>query len=132
GSCGEGGQFFSLILPHGLLELTVVFVAGAVGLRLGWSIISPGPRRRAEALAAEGRAAVGIVMGMAIVLGLSGVIEAFVTPSSLPTAIRIGIGVLAWAGFIAYVWIYGSRAAAAGASGDLDAALAPDLAPVAR
>ncbi|EFC86331.1 stage II sporulation protein M [Parafrankia sp. EUN1f] len=130
GSCGEGGQFFSLILPHGLLELTVVFVAGAVGLRLGWAIIAPGARRRSEALAAEGRAAVGIVLGMAVVLAVSGAIEAFVTPSSLPTAVRIGIGVVAWAGFVAYVWIYGRRATAAGESGDLDAALAQDLAPV--
>ncbi|WP_018505444.1 stage II sporulation protein M [Parafrankia discariae] len=131
GSCGEGGQFFSLILPHGMLELTVVFVAGAVGLRLGWAIIAPGPRRRAEALAAEGRAAIGIVLGMAVVLAVSGAIEAFVTPSSLPTAIRIGIGALAWAGFVAYVWIYGSRAVAAGERGDLEESLAADLVPVA-
>ncbi|MCK9903967.1 hypothetical protein CC117_29685 [Parafrankia colletiae] len=129
--CGESDQFFSLILPHGLLELTVVFVAGAVGLRLGWAIIAPGPRRRLEALAAEGRAAVAIVLGLAVALGLSGVIEAFVTPSSLPAAVRIGIGVLAWGGFVAYVWVYGSRAVAAGETGDLDAALAADLAPVA-
>ena len=33
----------------------------------------------------------------------SGVVEAFVTPSGLPTAARIGIGVLAEAGFVAYV-----------------------------
>lgn len=130
GSCGEGGQFFSLILPHGLLELTVVFVAGAVGLRLGWAIIAPGRRRRVEALAAEGRAAVGIVMGMAVALALSGVIEAFVTPSSLPTEVRIGIGALAWAGFVGYIWLYGSRAVAAGESGDLAAELSEDLAPV--
>ena len=130
GSCGEGGQFFSLILPHGLLELTVVFVAGAVGLRLGWSIIAPGPRRRVEALAAEGRAAVIIVLGMAVALAVSGVIEAFVTPSSLPTAVRIGVGALAWLAFVAYIWAYGSRAAAAGETGDLADSQTGDLAPV--
>ncbi|MDT3439019.1 MULTISPECIES: stage II sporulation protein M [unclassified Pseudofrankia] len=129
-SCGESGQFFSLILPHGLLELTVVFVAGAVGLRLGWSIIAPGGRRRSEALAAEGRAAVSIAIGLAVALALSGVIEAFVTPSGLPTAVRIGIGVLAWGLFVAYVWIYGSRAASHGEKGDLEASLRADLAPV--
>ncbi|MBL7519419.1 stage II sporulation protein M, partial [Frankia sp. CNm7] len=75
--CGESGQFFSLILPHGLLELTVVFVAGAVGLKLGWSLIDPGGRRRVESLAAEGRAAVAIVPGLAVALAVSGVIEAY-------------------------------------------------------
>ncbi|CAJ59951.1 MULTISPECIES: stage II sporulation protein M [Frankia] len=131
-SCGQSGQFWSLILPHGMLELTVVFLAGAVGLRLGWSIIAPGPRRRVEALAAEGRAAVTITLGAAVALAVSGFIEAFVTPSGLPTAVRIGIGALAWAGFVAYTWGYGSRAAAAGQTADLDAAHgAADLAPVA-
>ncbi|OKJ70291.1 hypothetical protein AMK30_25660 [Streptomyces sp. CB02460] len=32
-----------LILPHGLLELTAVFVAVGTGLRLGWTVIDPGP-----------------------------------------------------------------------------------------
>jgi uncharacterized membrane protein SpoIIM required for sporulation len=129
-SCGRSGEFFSLILPHGLLELTVVFTAGAVGLRLGWSIISPGSRRRAESLAAEGRAAIAIVIGLALALAVSGVIEAFVTPSGLPTAVRIGIGFVAWAVFVGYVVIYGSRATAAGETGDLDGSLNTDLAPV--
>jgi uncharacterized membrane protein SpoIIM required for sporulation len=129
-SCGETEQFFSLILPHGMLELTVVFVAGAVGLKLGWSIIDPGPRRRVEALAEQGRSAVVISVGLAVALALSGVIEAYVTPSGLPTAIRIGIGVIAWAAFVGYVWVFGRRAAAAGETGDLDRALAADLTPV--
>jgi len=129
-SCGESGQFFSLILPHGMLELTVVFVAGAVGLRLGWSIIAPGNRRRAEALAAEGRAAVSIAIGLAVALALSGVIEAFVTPSGLPSAVRIGIGVVAWAAFVGYIWIYGSRAASHGEQGDLEDSLGAELVPV--
>ena len=31
----HGGHFWGLLLPHGLLELTAVFVAGGVGLRVG-------------------------------------------------------------------------------------------------
>ncbi|WP_250284970.1 stage II sporulation protein M [Frankia sp. CiP1_Cm_nod2] len=129
-SCGESSQFFTLILPHGMLELAVVFTAGAVGLRLGWSIIDPGPRRRVEALAAEGRAAVAISLGLAAALAVSGLIEAFVTPSSLPAGVRIGIGAFALAMFVGYVQIYGARAVAAGESGDLDRELSADLAPV--
>ena len=38
----RGSLFFGLILPHGLLELTAVFVAAGVGLRLFWSWVEPG------------------------------------------------------------------------------------------
>ena len=83
--------FFGLITPHGLLELTAVFVAAGTGLRLGWAVIDPGPRSRSEALAEQGRAAVGMAIGLTGVLLVSGVIEAFVTPSGLPTWARVGI-----------------------------------------
>jgi uncharacterized membrane protein SpoIIM required for sporulation len=126
---GKLGLFFGLILPHGLLELTAVFVAAGVGLRLGWTIVAPGERPRAEAVAVEGRAAVGVAMGLVVVLLVSGVIEAFVTPSGLPTWARIGIGTAAWAGFLAYVWVLGGRAARAGETGDLDRSAAGDTAP---
>jgi uncharacterized membrane protein SpoIIM required for sporulation len=126
---GKGGEFFALILPHGLLELTAVFLAGGVGLRLGWTIIDPGPRRRAEALAQEGRAAIGVALGLVLVLGVSGVIEAFVTPSSLPTWARIGIGAVAWAAFVTYALVLGRRAVRAGETGDQG--VRPDLMPTA-
>ena len=47
----RGGLFFGLILPHGLLELTAVFVAAGVGLRLFWSWVAPGDRTRSQSLA---------------------------------------------------------------------------------
>jgi uncharacterized membrane protein SpoIIM required for sporulation len=41
---GQGAQFWGLITPHGLLEITSLLLAGAAGLRLGWAVISPGDR----------------------------------------------------------------------------------------
>lgn len=116
---GRADLFFGLILPHGLLELTAVFIAAAVGLRLFWSWIRPGPRSRAEAFAAEGRTAATVALGLVAVLLVSGVIEGFVTPSGLPTWARIAIGVLAEAAFLGYVFVFGRRAALAGETGDL-------------
>ncbi|MGH8777336.1 MAG: stage II sporulation protein M [Jiangellaceae bacterium] len=121
--------FFGLITPHGLLELTAVFVAAGTGLRLGWTVIDPGPRSRGQALAEEGRAAVGMAIGLAGVLLVSGVIEAFVTPSGLPTWARIAIGVIALVAFLAYVWTFGRRAALAGETGDVVAADRGDALP---
>jgi uncharacterized membrane protein SpoIIM required for sporulation len=125
------GLFFGLITPHGLLELTAVFVAAGAGLRLFWAWIDPGPRSRADALAAEGRAMVTIAMGLVVVLAVSGVVEAFVTPSPLPTWARITIGVVVWLAFLAYIGLLGRPAVLAGETGDLRSDLGGDAAPVA-
>ncbi|GHE73913.1 stage II sporulation protein M [Streptomyces capitiformicae] len=119
-SAGRLDVFLGLILPHGLLELTAVFVAAGTGLRLGWTLIDPGPRTRRSALAEEGRAALGMAIGLALVLFVSGAIEGFVTPSGLPTWARISIGVLAELAFLAYVYVLGGRAARAGDTGDVE------------
>ena len=72
-----------------------------------------------------------IAIGLVVVLLVTGVIEAFVTPSPLPTWARVGIGVLAEAVFFAYVIRFGRAAALAGETGDLDVGLRDDVAPVA-
>ncbi|MGW2690696.1 stage II sporulation protein M [Streptomyces sp. NPDC001296] len=120
-SAGRLDTFLGLVLPHGLLELTAVFVAAGTGLRLGWTLVDPGPRTRRSALAEEGRAALGMAIGLALVLFVSGAIEGFVTPSGLPTWMRIAIGVLAELAFLTYVFVLGGRAARAGDMGDLEA-----------
>lgn len=117
---GRGDVFYGLILPHGLLELTAVFVAAGTGFRLAWAWISPGLRSRGQALAEEGRAGAGVALGLVVVLLVSGVLEGFLTPSTLPAWARITIGALVWAVFVAYVWILGRRAIRAGWTGDLD------------
>ncbi|MCY9785568.1 stage II sporulation protein M [Nocardiopsis sp. EMB25] len=121
--------FFGLILPHGLLELTAVFVAGGVGLKLGWTIIAPGHRTRLRALGEEGRAAVAVVLGLVAVLFVSGLIEGFVTGWVETVWLRVGIGVLAEALFLAYVYTLGKWAHDKGETGDLENA--PQAVPVA-
>lgn len=128
---GHSAEFFGLISPHGILELTAVFVAAGAGLRLGWTWIDPGPRPRGQALAEETRAAVSIALGLVVVLAVSGAIEGFVTPSGLPTWARVGIGMLAEAGFLGYVLLLGGRAARAGLTGDVGVGRREDVAPTA-
>jgi uncharacterized membrane protein SpoIIM required for sporulation len=131
GSAGRLDTFLGLILPHGLLELTAVFIAAGTGLRLGWTVIDPGPRPRRAALAEEGRSAIGMAIGLTAVLFVSGALEAFVTPSGLPTWARIGIGVIVELLFLAYVYVIGRRAALAGETGDVEASDRSDALPTA-
>jgi uncharacterized membrane protein SpoIIM required for sporulation len=126
---GRGDVFLGLISPHGLLELTAVFVAGGIGIRLGWTVVDPRGRTRSQALAEEGRSVVTVALGLACVLAVSGVIEAFVTPSGLPAWARVGIGVLTELAFLLYVFVIGRRAVAAGETGDIDARQAGDTLP---
>ena len=127
---GRADLFFGLILPHGMLELTAVFVAAGVGLRIFWAWIEPGPRRRLDAVAQAGRTAMSVALGLVAVLLVSGIIEAFVTPSPLPTWARIAIGFVAWGAFMTYVFTVGRWAVRRGATGDVSAVDAGDMAPV--
>jgi len=129
-SAGRGDVFFTLILPHGMLELTSLFVAAGVGLKLGWTMIDPGPRTRLAALEQEGRIASVVGIGMICTLLCTGIIEAFVTPSNLPPAIRIGIGALAELAFLLYVFVIGRQAYLRGETGDLDSIDQVDALPV--
>lgn len=128
-SYGKAGEFWIYILPHGMLELSAVFLAAGAGLRLGWAVVDPGHRPRSRALAEEGRSLVTVALGLVAVLFVSGLIEAFVTPSPLPAWARIGIGALAEVAFVCYVIVAGRRAVAGGEAGDITEA--PDVLPVA-
>ena len=114
------GQFFRFILPHGIPELTAIWISTAAGLRLFWAWIVPGKRTRTQALAEAGRSMITVALGMVIMLFFSGLIEGFVTPSDLPTWAKITCGVVLTALVWIYTFVVGRRAYRAGATGDLE------------
>lgn len=92
--------FVDLVVPHGVLELSCIVVAGASGLRLGWALVEPGPLRRGDALVAEGRRSILIVLGTAPWLVVAGIVEGFAHPDALGLggviALGTGLGALFW------------------------------------
>jgi uncharacterized membrane protein SpoIIM required for sporulation len=118
-AAGEQGKFWGLIIPHGLLELSAVVVAGAAGLALGWAVIAPGDRPRAVALGEEGRRAAIVVAGLLLVFVTAGLIEGFITGRGVPTFLRVGVGVAVFVAFWAWVLLAGRKAAAEGWTGAL-------------
>nr|WP_315268923.1 stage II sporulation protein M [Microbacterium lemovicicum] len=115
----RGDVFLLYIAPHGLLELTCIFVAGAAGLHIFWAWVAPGARFRGEALAQEGRSLATVAIGLVLALALSGVVEGFVTPQPWPWPVKIGLGALALGVFLFYMLVVGRRAHRRGETGDL-------------
>ncbi|MFN2526532.1 MAG: stage II sporulation protein M [Actinomycetota bacterium] len=106
---GNGANFFELVSPHGPLELSCIVVAGATGLRLGWTIVSPGYRSRGTALVEEARGTVEVVLGTIPWFVLAGLIEGFITPTGLGLYVAIVVGVIPAALFWWLVVSRGSR-----------------------
>jgi uncharacterized membrane protein SpoIIM required for sporulation len=120
-SFGEGDTFFLYIAPHGMLELTAIFVAAAGGLRIFWAWVAPGKRTRGQALAEDGRALFTVAIGLVFVLLVAGILEGFVTPQPWPWPVKIGLGAAALGAFLFYMLFLGRRAYRAGETGDLAA-----------
>jgi uncharacterized membrane protein SpoIIM required for sporulation len=90
---GTTSVFVQLIIPHGLLEMSCIAVAGTAGFRLAKALIDPGPRTRAAAVASEALPALEMVAGVAVCLVVAGTVEGFVTPSGLGLGFDLLIGI---------------------------------------
>jgi uncharacterized membrane protein SpoIIM required for sporulation len=81
---GLGVDFWSFVLPHGVIELTAIFIAGGGGLLLGSALLTPGDLSRKEALIQRGRRAVQLILGCVPLLFFAGIVEGFFSPAHLP------------------------------------------------
>jgi uncharacterized membrane protein SpoIIM required for sporulation len=102
----QGGYdlaFWSLIAPHGVLELSIIVIAGATGLYVGDAILRPGLLRRSEAFSRAALGSLGLAAGTASLLVVSGLLEAYVSPSGLAAAAKLAIGGLV--GAVLYGWL---------------------------
>jgi uncharacterized membrane protein SpoIIM required for sporulation len=114
---GTSGTLTQLIAPHGVLELSVIAVAGTAGLRIADAMLAPGLRRRSDALVGEARAAAELALGTMPWFVLAGLVEGFVTPAGIGVApallVGFGLGGLFWG-----LALWRGRARAAAGDGD--------------
>ncbi len=104
---GVAGELGSFVIGHGVIELSVIFVAGGTGLSLGWAILQPGFLRRRDALALAARQAVRLVIGCIPLLVIAGMIEGFISPSSLPWPVKLFVGIVTGIVLYAYLGLAG-------------------------
>lgn len=81
---GRSVQFWSLIVPHGCIELTAIAVAGTAGLLGGYRLLVPGRVSRGQALVQSSRTGGQLLLGTTGLLVIAGTIEGFLTPSGIP------------------------------------------------
>jgi uncharacterized membrane protein SpoIIM required for sporulation len=97
-SLGFATNLWGFVAAHGTLELSAIFIAGGAGMQLGWAIIRPGLLTRRAALVQASRRAALLLLGCIPILVIAGTIEGFLSPSSLPLAVKLivsaGSGVL--------------------------------------
>jgi uncharacterized membrane protein SpoIIM required for sporulation len=91
---GRGDTFVTLVVAHGILELSCIVVAGAAGLRIGQALVRPGRRTRGAALMTEAREAVELVIGTAPWLVVAGLIEGFITPAGYGLGVNLAVGLV--------------------------------------
>ena len=91
-------SLWGFIAAHGALELPSIMLAGAAGLRLGAGILFPGMLRRRDSIALAGSEAVQIVAGTIPLLTIAGTLEAFLSPTHAPYALKFAVGAVLFAG----------------------------------
>src|SRR5260221_604344 len=105
---GVAGNLLTFILGHGFLELSAIFLSGGAGLRFAWAILHPGELFRRDAIRLAGVQAIQVMFLVAATLTVAGILEAFVSPTLLPVAAKLAIGVTTGALLWGYVLFAGT------------------------
>jgi uncharacterized membrane protein SpoIIM required for sporulation len=77
---GIDGPLLTFVAPHGVLELTSIFISGGAGFVMGVALLFPGKVKRLEALRMVARDALTLFAGCLPLLCLAGLIEGFISP----------------------------------------------------
>ena len=93
---GYSENLYSFVIGHGAFELTAIVLAGVAGLRLGGSLLMPGPRLRSVALRESARELLPIVFGLVIFLIIAAFIEAYWSSRSTEPELRLAVGAGLW------------------------------------
>jgi uncharacterized membrane protein SpoIIM required for sporulation len=102
-------EFWSFIIPHGMLEIFAILVAAAAGLKLGLSLVIPGQLKRSISLRRGARDSVLLLIGTIPMFVVAGLIESIITPSYIPGKIKIALGVTLAILTISYLMLGGQK-----------------------
>lgn len=111
---GYNETFYPFVIGHGAFELTAIVFSGAAGLKIGYALLAPGPNTRLRALQLASSDAIKIIYGSTLMLLVAAFIEAFWSSSStLPIAVKLGVGAMLWFLVMYYCFFFGRARRAA-------------------
>ncbi|NGQ93846.1 stage II sporulation protein M [Brevibacillus sp. SYP-B805] len=90
----KSAAFWAYILPHGVIELTAIFIAGGAGLYMGYRMLVPGRYSRKFQLLLAAKESAQLLLGTLPLFVVAGIIEGYVTPSALPFWAKYGVALL--------------------------------------
>ena len=95
----------TFIAAHGPLEISMILVTAAAGLKVGRALVVAVDRPRAEVLREAGRDALVVLLGCLPWILLLGFVEGFLSPSTqLSLGIKVALGLLLEATFVIWAW----------------------------
>jgi uncharacterized membrane protein SpoIIM required for sporulation len=100
-----GFELGGWLIIHGSTELLAIIIAGAAGLRIGWSVVFPGEASRLAAAAAAGKTAGLAMAGVVIMLLVAGLLEGFARQLITVDIARYAIGGLMLTMWLAYFYV---------------------------
>ena len=104
---GLSGGLLTFTAAHGPLEISCIVLSGGAGLRLAWAILRPGDSSRRDALRLAGAQAVRVMLLVIPALGVAGILEAFLSPSDAPIALKLTVGLVAAFALWGYIGLVG-------------------------
>jgi uncharacterized membrane protein SpoIIM required for sporulation len=108
---GHSATFCSFVATHSAFELTAIVLSGAAGLRIGFSLVAPGRRGRAQSLVAATNESAVMVAGAACMLLIAAAIEAFWSSANwLPHPLKYSVAAACWLGVLGYLTFQGRSA----------------------
>jgi len=100
---GMAGQLWTFVVPHGVLELPAIFIAGGAGFEIARGMLFPGLLPRRESLARAGGRAAQLLLGTIPMLIVAGAIEGFLSPSETAAPLKFLFGAVMFAALVTYL-----------------------------
>jgi uncharacterized membrane protein SpoIIM required for sporulation len=100
---GLGLRLATFVAPHGVLELPAIFIAAAGGLLIARGLLFPGSLPRRDALVLYGGQGVRLALGIIPMLLVAGIIEGFLSASSLPDSAKFALAAALFSLLILYL-----------------------------